>query len=327
MNDGDNDLDVSVIMPAWKAAGFIEHAIRSALASEGVSVEVVAVDDASPDATFETLKRLATDEPRLRVDRLETNGGPSAARNRAIDLARGRFIAVLDADDAMKPDRLARLVAHATTTGADIVVDDMLETRDTQSGGLPDDRPFLGKAPFDRERTITLADYVAWNMPFSGEACLGYLKPLFRASALKRTGLRYDPALRNSEDYYLVAHLLADGAAMRYLPQPGYVYQRAEGSTSHRMTAEHSAAWLAAEAKFRTAHETDLSADTLQILEVRGKRLRAVHQFMQSLDMLKARRIGGFVQLLTSDPGSAPFTFRHLARSVGERVQRKLKSA
>ena len=54
------------------------------------------------------------------------NMGPAAARNRCIEAARGRWIAVLDSDDLMHPDRLARLVAAAERDNADIVADDLL---------------------------------------------------------------------------------------------------------------------------------------------------------------------------------------------------------
>lgn len=63
-------IDVSVIMPAWKAAAFIERAIQSALASESVNVEVIAVDDASPDATFTVLSQLAAKDPRITARQL-----------------------------------------------------------------------------------------------------------------------------------------------------------------------------------------------------------------------------------------------------------------
>ena len=81
--------DVSVIIAAWKAADLVECAVRSALMSRGVTIEVIVVDDASPDRTFAVLKQLAAHDPRVIIDRLTSNGGPSVARNRAIDLVPG----------------------------------------------------------------------------------------------------------------------------------------------------------------------------------------------------------------------------------------------
>ena len=71
--------DVSVIVAAWKAARTVNHAAQSALASTGVAVEVVVVDDASPDDTWCVLQQLAATDPRIVIDKLTINGGPSAA--------------------------------------------------------------------------------------------------------------------------------------------------------------------------------------------------------------------------------------------------------
>ena len=100
-------IDVSVIIAAWRAGGFIDKAIASALASTDVTVEVIAVDDASPDDTFAILSRMAEVDPRVVALQLEKNAGPSGARNKAIEAARGRYVAVLDADDVIAPGRLA----------------------------------------------------------------------------------------------------------------------------------------------------------------------------------------------------------------------------
>ena len=72
--------------------------------------ELVVVDDASTDNTLAMLR--AIDDPRVRVIASEQNGGPIAARNRAFEHARGRYIAGLDQDDLCHPERLKRQVAY-----------------------------------------------------------------------------------------------------------------------------------------------------------------------------------------------------------------------
>lgn len=103
-------VDVSFIMAAHDAAPWIEMAVRSALAQTGVAVEVVAVDDGSRDGTGTVLARLAEADRRVRVISLTGAGpgsprGPSSAQNAALDAALGRWIAILDADDLILPNR------------------------------------------------------------------------------------------------------------------------------------------------------------------------------------------------------------------------------
>ncbi|TIL77371.1 MAG: glycosyltransferase family 2 protein, partial [Mesorhizobium sp.] len=81
----------------------IERAIASAIAQRGVSVEVIVVDDQSRDRTLDLAQSYPEDI--VRVVALEQNRGPGGARNVGLELARGRWVAVLDSDDAVYPGR------------------------------------------------------------------------------------------------------------------------------------------------------------------------------------------------------------------------------
>lgn len=310
--------DVSVVIAAFNAAGLVERAIHSALQSRGVTVEVVVVDDASPDQTFVILKTLAAAEPRLVVDRLDVNGGPSVTRNRAITLSRGQFVAIVDADDEIEPDRLARLVAHAERRGADIVVDNMKEV--DERGRLLASGLFLKSPAFIAPRTIDLATWVSFNQPMKAGDCLGYLKPVIRRATLDRLRAAYDPALRNSEDYYLVADLLAQGARMQYTPEAGYRYTRSAGSTSHRLKPEQTRAWLDAETRFIQRFGGALGSRQRHALSRRGRALRHVNQLVAATHALKTRRVGEFLRLLMSDLESAAYTLTMFAKVAGGKL-------
>ena len=312
--------DVSVIIAAWKAADFVERAVRSALLSRGVTVEVIVVDDASPDRTFAVLKQLAARDPRVIVERLSTNSGPSVARNRAIARASGNFVAILDADDEIEPDRLSRLVTQAERRAADIVVDNMKEV--DARGRLLASGLFLKSPAFSMSRSIDFATWVAFNQPMKGGDCLGYLKPLIRRATLDRFHTSYDPALRNSEDYYLVAELLAQGARMLYMPEAGYRYTRSAGSTSHRLKPEHTRAWLDAEARFFRRHGAALNAGQQQALARRGRTLRHVDQLVAATEALKSRRVGELLRLLASDLESSAYTLGTFAKVASSKLRR-----
>ena len=315
--------DVSVIIAAWKAETFLEQAVASALASIGVSVEVVIVDDASPDGTTPVAQRLAAQDGRVIASRLEANGGPSAARNRAIGLASGRYIAVLDADDTMSPERLTRLVRHAEATGADIVADNMFEV--DEAGARLTSTGFLTSQAFAQDRAVDLATWIKFNEPMKRGDCIGYLKPLIRRDALPLSGAVYDTALRNSEDYYLVAGLLAQGRKMAYLAQPGYFYTRSAGSTSHRLKPEHTQAWLDAERRFADASGSKLSGADRRALAHRRRTLRNVHQLVATTEAVKSRKLGNALGMLASDLRGAMYTLGFFSRiALGKVLRRKL---
>jgi glycosyltransferase involved in cell wall biosynthesis len=97
---------VSVVMPAYEAEEFIGEALDSVFAQDHPSVEVIVVDDGSTDRTSEIAAARGASVLK------RPNGGPAAARNTGIAVARGEFLAVIDADDLWPPDRLSSQVAY-----------------------------------------------------------------------------------------------------------------------------------------------------------------------------------------------------------------------
>ncbi|NJL21211.1 MAG: glycosyltransferase family 2 protein [Leptolyngbyaceae cyanobacterium SM1_3_5] len=100
---------VSVIIPAYNAAAFIDRTLRSVLAQTYRNLEVLVVDDGSTDRTSEIVTAFARQDDRVRLLR-QTNAGVAAARNLAIAHAKGEFIAPIDADDIWYPHNLEKQV-------------------------------------------------------------------------------------------------------------------------------------------------------------------------------------------------------------------------
>ncbi len=98
---------VSVIMPAYNAEPYLRAAIESVLAQSLKDWELIICNDGSTDGTAAICEWYAAKESRIRLLSLGWNQGSSAARNRAVGESRGRYIAMMDADDECHPDRLA----------------------------------------------------------------------------------------------------------------------------------------------------------------------------------------------------------------------------
>ena len=118
--DGDSP-SVSVVVPAFEAARFLEEAVGSIRAQTRPVNEVIIVDDGSTDETLAIAHRLAAAWTAVRVVSQE-NRGPSAARNAGLSTASGDLVTFLDADDRMVTDRIEVQVAFlAAHRGIDIV--------------------------------------------------------------------------------------------------------------------------------------------------------------------------------------------------------------
>lgn len=100
---------VSVIMPAYNASATLAASVKSVQAQTLLNWELIIVDDGSTDDTAEIANALAEKDPRICVVQCP-NRGPSVARNKGTDLARGCILAFLDADDFWAPQRLAGML-------------------------------------------------------------------------------------------------------------------------------------------------------------------------------------------------------------------------
>ncbi len=240
----DAAFDVSYIVPAYNAARHVADAVRSALAQAGVRVEVIVVDDASSDDTAEVVTRLVDEtagantggEPGLKLIRLPRNGGPSLARNAGIDVARGRWIAILDADDALEPGRTRQLLDLAEASGAQIVADNF--SRIDGDGRAVSTAFPVGREPYSF--IISPSEYIEGNVPMGNGFASGYLKPVFRADLLSGDAggpapIRYDGAVRVGEDFLFCLEAMLAGGLYVVSSQPGYRYSVREGSLSHRI--------------------------------------------------------------------------------------------
>jgi len=103
---------VSIITPSYKSEKFISETIESVLSQTYQNWEMIIVDDCSPDNSNKIIEEYCEKDDRIKLIKLEKNSGPAVARNRAIEEAKGRYIAFLDADDLWKPEKLEKQLLY-----------------------------------------------------------------------------------------------------------------------------------------------------------------------------------------------------------------------
>lgn len=110
---------ISVIVPAYNIENYIERSIRSIMNQTYQNLEIIIVDDGSKDSTGMIIDRLAKEDSRI-IPIHKTNDGVSAARNTALDIARGDYIGFVDGDDYIEKNMYERLLSNAIKYKADI---------------------------------------------------------------------------------------------------------------------------------------------------------------------------------------------------------------
>ncbi|WP_296747044.1 glycosyltransferase family 2 protein [Mesorhizobium sp.] len=302
--------DVSFVIAAYNAESTLDRAISSAIAQRDVTVEIIVVDDRSRDRTLEVAHSYPKDL--VKVVALPDNRGPGGARNAGLDLARGRWVAVLDSDDAVLPDRLAAMIARAEKAGAEIAVDNVQVVRED---GTPEDTMFPAEY-IETLGEITLADYIAGNLVFESRFNLGYLKPIFQRRFLDENRLRYDEKLRIGEDYILLASALAKGGRCVVEPTTGYIYHIRTGSISRVLELHHVEAMASADAAFAATHTMDDRA--MAAFARRRRSLRKAASFLSLVQHIKARAPLKAIGTALRDPAAV----RHMSMPIAVRLRR-----
>ncbi|WP_198374085.1 glycosyltransferase [Neoroseomonas rubea] len=301
---------VSVVVANFNGARHLGDALRSILAQSLVHIEIIFVDDASTDGSVAIAESFARNDPRLLIVRLPSNGGPSAARNCALALARGRWVAVVDSDDIVHPDRLRRLVAAAESVNADIIADDLLVFRDDHRA-----RPqrLLRGALAASPAWIEAHQYIRANCLFSRAVPLGYLKPLIRREVLAAWGIRYAEDLHIAEDFDLVLRLLVRGARFHVIPELLYFYRRHTASISHRLSPSALQAMVVADGRFRAWAGADVVAPLREALDTRLASIHTAAAAELAIACIKERRLVAALTVLARQPRAVQIVSRLLA--------------
>lgn len=112
---------ISVVIPAYGRAEALMRAVASVQASDRTGVEIIVVDDASPQSLQPMVPTVNENGLPVRYYRLARNGGPQAARNLGIRRARFEYVAFLDSDDVFLPEKIDRVRERLTRDGCDLL--------------------------------------------------------------------------------------------------------------------------------------------------------------------------------------------------------------
>ncbi|MBR6179023.1 MAG: glycosyltransferase family 2 protein [Bacteroidales bacterium] len=109
---------VSVVMPVYNAAKYLETSLLSIINQTFKDWELVLVDDCSTDSSPKIISKFQSQHPNIIYHRLDQNQGAAVARNTALNIAKGRFVAFLDSDDIWEPQKLECQMAFMLETDA-----------------------------------------------------------------------------------------------------------------------------------------------------------------------------------------------------------------
>ena len=188
---------VSVVIPSYNSARFIEETLTSVLEQTLAPLEVIVVDDGSTDETCKVVERF---EPRVRLVRL-SNGGVCRARNRGLQEARGQYICFLDHDDVWHPEKLAlQLAAFDADRDLGVVFSSFLWWHRDASGTFPPQAKMFGPTPPEAALDAEYSNWIYHQLLI--DCWVLTSSATIRTDLLREVGA-FDASLPYSEDWDL----------------------------------------------------------------------------------------------------------------------------
>ncbi len=211
---------ISVIVPVYKVEKYLKKCVDSLLSQTYSPLEVILVDDGSPDACPALCDAYAAKDDRVRVVHKE-NGGLSDARNAGLEIATGDYIAFVDSDDAVLPDMFERLYTALKEQDADMSICNFRRVGEDGVALQKDEiLPVL-------DETLTGEQAIEKLFAPRGEYYVVAVNRLYKRTVLD--GLRF-PKGRIHEDEFLAHHVLARCSRIACISLAGYLYLQREGS-------------------------------------------------------------------------------------------------
>ena len=213
---------VSVVMPVFNRQDLVERAIDSILNQSYTDFEFIIVDDGSTDETPAILKDYAQKDTRIKIFTNPTNKGIAYSRQRGLDLARGKYVAIMDSDDWSLPDRLAKSVSFmADHPEIDAMTGPVESINDETSFDIK---------PSDTTYTLDKQDGF-YEIELTFYNSFANVASLFKREFAVKNKIHYDPGFVSAEDYDFWRQFVSAGGKLASITDT-LVYIRSHGSNS-----------------------------------------------------------------------------------------------
>lgn len=210
---------ISVIVPVYRVERYLDRCVESIVSQTYRDLEILLVDDGSPDRCGEMCDAWAKRDARIRVIHKQ-NGGLSDARNAGIDAAEGELLSFIDSDDYIEPDMLENLCRALNEQAAQVAVCNFVAAY--PDGNRPEkDGASFDKPQFREEQTLSSREYLLQARGDLRAVSVVAWNKLYRRELFAR--LRY-PKGRLHEDEFVFHHLFYPCDRIVCIPENGYHY-------------------------------------------------------------------------------------------------------
>ena len=217
---------ISIIVPVYNTAKYLERCVDSIVAQTYTDWELLLIDDGSTDRSGDICDRYAASDPRIQAFH-KPNRGLTSARNHGLERASGEWVTHIDSDDWVEQEMLAKMLAKAEETDADVVICDFFFAQG-------DKRTLYHSIDWDDDKTESLNRYITsvWTTVWGSIA---------KRSLYTVHNLHSPREITYCEDFHLMVRLCHFAKRVVHIAEPFYNYRQQQASIMHNLNPKTEA--------------------------------------------------------------------------------------
>ena len=227
-------MDISVIIPIYNVENYLKRCVDSVLRQEGVSLEIILVDDGSTDSSGQICDDYAANQPNIKCLHI-SNSGPATAKNKGYDVATGYYVAFIDSDDEIKPDMFSSMLQSGYRHHADIVCCNYIQV---------DEEGHISHTKHTGQEYVLTQDEALKAILIKDKIYSQCWTKIYKRDTMQKNGVRNTEGLKTEEDFIYNIQAFACSKTVCIVDKPLYIYTHRSKSLSKDYFRNHISQYI-----------------------------------------------------------------------------------
>lgn len=227
-------MDISVIIPVYNVENYLKRCVDSVLRQEGVSLEIILIDDGSTDSSGQICEEYAANHSNIRCLHI-SNSGPATAKNKGYDAAKGNYVAFIDSDDEIKPDMFSSMLQSGYKHHADIVCCNYIQV---------DEEGHISHTKHTNLEYVLTQDEALKAILIKDKIYSQCWTKIYKRYTMLKNGVRNTEGLKTEEDFIYNIQAFACSKTVCIVDKPLYIYTHRSKSLSKDYFRNHISQYI-----------------------------------------------------------------------------------
>ena len=227
-------MDISVIIPVYNVENYLKRCVDSVLCQDGISLEIILVDDGSTDSSGKMCEEYVTSHSNITCLHI-SNSGPATAKNKGYDMATGNYVAFIDSDDEIKTDMFRSMLQTGYKHDADIVCCNYIQVNEDGH---------ISHTKHTGQEYILTQDEALKAILIKDKIYSQCWTKIYKRDTMQKNGVRNTEGLKTEEDFIYNIQAFACSKTVCIVDKPLYIYTHRSKSLSKDYYRNHISQYI-----------------------------------------------------------------------------------